>query len=101
MAEMCPPQIRGAVVSAKETVIVGGVVVGYAAGNFMSNDPRDWTGEYDSLLLQIFVLITTPSRAHLLFRLVCFQFWILGRFIWCLRFRGSSHVTIDVSNSEK
>jgi hypothetical protein len=51
MAEMCPPQIRGAVVSAKETVIVGGIVVGYAAGNFMSSDPRNWTGEYGSLLL--------------------------------------------------
>ena len=76
MAEMCPPQIRGAVVSAKETVIVGGIVVGYAAGNFMSNDPRNWTGEYGSPLLQSFVF-RASSRAHLFFRLVYFNlaFW--------------------------
>ncbi|CAJ1929999.1 unnamed protein product [Cylindrotheca closterium] len=36
LAEMCPPQIRGAVVSAKETVIVSGIVVGYAVGNWIS-----------------------------------------------------------------
>jgi MFS family permease len=45
MAEMCPAEIRGAVVSAKETVIVGGIVVGYATGNWMSTDPSDWTGK--------------------------------------------------------
>lgn len=45
MAEMCPPQVRGAVVSAKETVIVGGIVFGYIAGNILSlRDPLDWTG---------------------------------------------------------
>jgi sugar porter (SP) family MFS transporter len=41
MAEMCPPQIRGAVVSAKETVIVGGIVLGYATGNWMSTSSSD------------------------------------------------------------
>jgi hypothetical protein len=45
MAEMCPPQIRGAVLSAKETVIVGGIVLGYATGNFMSGIPQRWTGK--------------------------------------------------------
>ncbi len=43
MAEMCPPEIRGAVVSAKETVIVGGIVVGYATGNSLS--AYEWTSE--------------------------------------------------------
>lgn len=52
MAEMCPPQIRGAVVSAKETVIVGGIVLGYATGNWMSSSsdpqaqPPNWTDLY-------------------------------------------------------
>ena len=45
MAEMCPPQVRGAVVSAKETAIVGGIVLGYAAGNAMSDYPRRWYGK--------------------------------------------------------
>ena len=42
MAEMCPPEIRGAVVSAKETVIVAGIVVGYATGNSLPSS--EWTG---------------------------------------------------------
>lgn len=45
MAEMCPPEIRGAVVSAKETVIVSGIVLGYATGNWLSTEPSDWTGK--------------------------------------------------------
>lgn len=52
MAEMCPPQIRGAVLSAKETVIVGGIVLGYTVGNWFSslqrhsssNTTTSWTG---------------------------------------------------------
>jgi hypothetical protein len=95
MAEMCPPQIRGAVVSAKETVIVGGIVVGYAAGNFVSSDPRNWTGECDdSLSLQSFVFTTSLSSSIVSPRVL----FILDscRIIWRLRFRGSSHVAIDI-----
>jgi hypothetical protein len=50
MAEMCPHQIRGAVLSAKETVIVGGIVLGYATGNFLSGNPQRWTGRYCAVL---------------------------------------------------
>jgi sugar porter (SP) family MFS transporter len=46
LAEMCPAEIRGAVVSAKETVIVSGIVLGYAVGNFISDDPSNWTWLY-------------------------------------------------------
>jgi sugar porter (SP) family MFS transporter len=52
LAEMCPPEIRGAVVSAKEAVIVSGIVVGYAVGNLVSPaDPSmsstsNWTLPY-------------------------------------------------------
>ena len=40
---MSPSRIRGAVVSAKETVIVLGIVVGMLAGNFFSDNPDYWT----------------------------------------------------------
>ena len=43
MAEMSPTIIRGAVVSAKETVIVFGIVVGMLAGDFFSDSPDHWT----------------------------------------------------------
>lgn len=46
LAEMCPAEIRGAVVSAKETVIVSGIVLGYVVGNFISHDPSNWTWLY-------------------------------------------------------
>jgi len=46
LAEMSPHKIRGAIVSAKETVIVGGIVVGYMVGNCMSTDPLGWTDLY-------------------------------------------------------
>jgi sugar porter (SP) family MFS transporter len=48
IAEMCPPQIRGAVVSAKETVIVGGIVGGYAIGNSIAQADNNghWTTLY-------------------------------------------------------
>jgi sugar porter (SP) family MFS transporter len=46
LAEQSPPEIRGAVVSAKETVIVGGIVLGYAFGNHVSTDPLHWTDLY-------------------------------------------------------
>ncbi len=46
LAEMSPHKIRGAIVSAKETVIVGGIVIGYMVGNCMSMDPLGWTYLY-------------------------------------------------------
>lgn len=48
LAEMCPAEIRGAVVSAKETVIVAGIVVGYATGNVFSSNPTNWSGRFYS-----------------------------------------------------
>jgi sugar porter (SP) family MFS transporter len=50
LAEMVPPEIRGAVVSFKETVIVSGIVIGYAVGNAVSSstdsDPTQWARLY-------------------------------------------------------
>jgi MFS family permease len=46
LAEMSPQKIRGAVVSAKETFIVGGIVAGYIVGNCMATDPLEWTHLY-------------------------------------------------------
>jgi len=46
LAETSPTEIRGAVVSSKETVIVGGIVVGYIVGNCLSTDPLGWTHLY-------------------------------------------------------
>lgn len=53
---MCPPSIRGAIVSAKETVIVGGIVVGYTIGNLHSHlhSTDTWTHIYAwKLLLEL------------------------------------------------
>jgi MFS family permease len=44
MAEMSPSAVRGAIVSAKETVIVFGIVVGMLMGDLMSDYPDNWTG---------------------------------------------------------
>lgn len=44
MAEMSPSHVRGAVVSAKETVIVFGIVVGMLMGDLQSDYPSNWTG---------------------------------------------------------
>ena len=46
MAEMSPSHVRGAVVSAKETVIVFGIVVGMLMGDLQSDYPSNWTGAY-------------------------------------------------------
>lgn len=56
MAEMAPSSIRGAVVSAKETVIVTGIVVGYFVGNLT----LDWTHLYlySGLVSLPFLLLT-------------------------------------------
>jgi MFS family permease len=42
MAEMSPSQVRGALVSAKETVIVFGIIIGMLLGDFQSDDPDNW-----------------------------------------------------------
>lgn len=46
MSEMAPTQVRGAIVSAKETVIVLGIVVGMLMGDLQSEYPEQWTGEW-------------------------------------------------------
>jgi MFS family permease len=46
MAEMSPSHVRGAVVSAKETVIVFGIIVGMMMGDLLSDYPDNWTGTY-------------------------------------------------------
>lgn len=46
MAEMSPSTIRGALVSAKETVIVFGILVGMLMGDLLSDYPESWTGTY-------------------------------------------------------
>lgn len=59
LAEMSPHTIRGAIISAKETVLVGGIVIGSSVGNYVSKDPLGWTHLYKlcgSLALPMFVL---------------------------------------------
>lgn len=46
MAEMSPTSIRGAVVTAKETLIVFGIVCGYATGDVLTSHTDDWTQLY-------------------------------------------------------
>lgn len=41
---MCPASVRGAVVTAKETKIVLGIVCGFACGYLLSGDAMLWTG---------------------------------------------------------
>jgi MFS family permease len=42
MAEMSPSHVRGALVSAKETVIVFGIIIGMLLGDFQSDYPDNW-----------------------------------------------------------
>lgn len=42
LAKMVPAEIHGTAVSFEETVIVGGIVVGYAVRNALSSDPTKW-----------------------------------------------------------
>ena len=54
LAEMSPTQIRGAMVSAKETVIVFGIVVGMLMGDLMIDDfsgNSNWTDLYGMSIL--------------------------------------------------
>lgn len=60
MAEMSPTSVRGAIVSAKEAVIVLGIVVGYGAGSWCNSRSEDWTWLYASqtALALPFLLLT-------------------------------------------
>jgi MFS family permease len=63
ISEMAPKQVRGAMVSAKETVIVFGIVVGMLLGDLQSDYPENWTGESincvsRNLAVQFFVEFT-------------------------------------------
>lgn len=46
MAEMSPSHVRGALVSAKATVIVFGILVGMLMGDLLSDDPDHWPGTH-------------------------------------------------------
>lgn len=71
MAEMAPTSIRGAIVSAKETVIVGGIVIGYAIGDALSSS--HWTVLYGlsclaALPMCLLTFIVPRSKRWLLMR---------------------------------
>jgi len=51
MAEMAPSSIRGAIVAAKESVIVLGIVFGYTVGDLVSS-------------MQVITAVTTPALAN-------------------------------------
>jgi MFS family permease len=62
MAEMSPSQVRGAIVSAKETVIVFGIIIGMLLGNFQSDYPDNWTGRYFVCWFSTFCRSTDPHH---------------------------------------
>ena len=71
MAEMSPSNVRGALVSAKETVIVFGIVVGMLMGDLQSDYPANWTDLYGySILFAVPMLILT-------FKMPRSQRWLL------------------------
>ena len=71
MAEMSPSNVRGALVSAKETVIVFGIVVGMLMGDLQSDYPANWTDLYGySILFAVPMLILT-------FKIPRSQRWLL------------------------
>ncbi|KAG7342897.1 major facilitator superfamily sugar transporter [Nitzschia inconspicua] len=60
MAEMSPSQVRGAMVSAKETVIVFGIIIGMLLGDFQSDYPGNWHELYGySIFFAIPMLLLT------------------------------------------
>ena len=60
MAEMSPSHVRGAIVSAKETVIVFGIVVGMLMGDLQADYPANWTDLYGySILFAVPMLLLT------------------------------------------
>ena len=75
MAEMAPSSVRGAIVSAKESLIVLGIVVGYAVGDYHSSssygDNNNW-----ALLYQISLLFSVPMLA--------LTFWVPRSTRWLL-----------------
>jgi len=60
MAEMSPSNVRGALVSAKETVIVFGIIVGMLMGDLQSDYPANWHDLYGfSIIFAVPMLILT------------------------------------------
>jgi len=60
MAEMSPSKVRGAIVSAKETVIVFGIIVGMLMGDLQSDYPDNWYDLYGySILFAVPMLLLT------------------------------------------
>ncbi|KAL3921553.1 MAG: hypothetical protein SGILL_002688 [Bacillariaceae sp.] len=60
MAEMSPSQVRGALVSAKETVIVFGIIIGMLLGDFQSDYPDNWADLYGySIVFAVPMLLLT------------------------------------------
>jgi sugar porter (SP) family MFS transporter len=59
MAEMAPSSIRGAVVSAKETVIVLGIVLGYLVGDMVGSRNNNGSGDW-TLVYWVSLAIGTP-----------------------------------------
>lgn len=55
MAEMSPTSVRGTMVSAKETIIVFGVIIGMMNGDLMSDYSDNWAGTYDFDLVAFLV----------------------------------------------
>jgi MFS family permease len=107
MAEMCPAEIRGAVVSAKETVIVGGIVVGYATGNWISSSAaagsssNHWTGTKSAekkggirWLLRFSLIISYLNCS-------CICLFLTIRFVRGLHGGGTSHVPPDLLDSSQ
>jgi len=63
MTEMAPARIRGAVVSAKEAMIVSGIVAGYAIGNILMPSSEDTFSSSASWvqLYMVSLAISVPS----------------------------------------
>ncbi|KAK0604124.1 hypothetical protein LWI29_012258 [Acer saccharum] len=75
IAETCPSQIRGTLISLKEVFIVLGILLGYFAGSFQINQIGGWRYMYGisaplALLMGLGMLSLPPSPRWLLLRAV-------------------------------
>lgn len=87
MAEMSPSHVRGALVSAKETVIVFGIVVGMLMGDLLSDYPDNWTGTYTHLLLLLVgmrCIASSSSNKPLLLLLLYFLSIFYYLILYCM-----------------
>lgn len=66
ISEMAPKQVRGAMVSAKETVIVFGIAVGMLIGDLQSDYPENWTGKLNSWCCNCVLAMDGMGSARLL-----------------------------------